>query len=345
LFAAFVIEAVNGQGKGHAKGHGKGKGKGNGKGHNKDKLTKSDLEDIKDDLNDIVQGPAIGRTVRLAFHDCVGGCDGCINENDPDNAGPMLDQIKILNQRYEDRSYADKLSRADFWQLAAIKAIEVGLANANKATDCGEEVCQGLGLNINFKLGRKDCTTSPTTTRFDGLPDGHLDHEGVTSFFREEFGLDAELATALLGAHTVGGASGALGFKGFWKENAEEATKFDNRYYRALLDRTIKFQQTARSFNNSIAWQWDGNNRDTNDQVSFMLHADAALVFDLQLQTPWGGGAASAGCTFESCPTVETFGEVREYAENDGFWMAEFSRAYEIMIHNKCDDCIDVEDF
>ena len=35
LFAAFVIEAVNGQGKGHAKGHGKGKGKGNGKGHNK----------------------------------------------------------------------------------------------------------------------------------------------------------------------------------------------------------------------------------------------------------------------------------------------------------------------
>ncbi len=25
--------------------------------------------------------------IRLAFHDCVGGCDGCLNVNDADNAG------------------------------------------------------------------------------------------------------------------------------------------------------------------------------------------------------------------------------------------------------------------
>merc|ERR1711860_490402 len=304
---------------------------------------------IKNDLSDLVQGAAIGHVVRLAFHDCVGGCDGCLNHDDPDNQGLMLTTVDKLNQRYDERNYKARfgLSRADFWQLAAIRGIEIGIDNANKGEDCGEsqEECQSIKLDVNFQIGRQDCPTSPTTDRLYNLPGAMMGHDETMAFFADEFGLDADQSSALLGAHTVGRASGALGFDGFWKENAEEATKFDNRYYRALLDRTIKFQQTARSFNNSIAWQWDGNNRDTNDQVSFMLHADAALVFDLQLQTPWGGGAASAGSTFESCPTVETFGEVREYAENDGFWMAEFSRAYEIMIHNKCDDCIDVEDF
>ena len=32
-------------------------------------------------------GSAKARMVRLTFHDCVGGCDGCLNVNDPDNAG------------------------------------------------------------------------------------------------------------------------------------------------------------------------------------------------------------------------------------------------------------------
>ena len=32
-------------------------------------------------------GSAKPAMVRLTFHDCVGGCDGCLNVNDPDNAG------------------------------------------------------------------------------------------------------------------------------------------------------------------------------------------------------------------------------------------------------------------
>ena len=65
FLSSFAIEAVNSQGKGWAKGHGKGKGKGQ-------QIRKSDLEEIKDDLSDIVQGLAIGSILRLAFHDCVG---------------------------------------------------------------------------------------------------------------------------------------------------------------------------------------------------------------------------------------------------------------------------------
>ena len=74
----------------------------------------------------------------------------CLIKSRSSTKGKIWSRIRFsliqlfITIRYEDRSYADKLSRADFWQLAAIKAIEVGLANANKATDCGEEVCQGL---------------------------------------------------------------------------------------------------------------------------------------------------------------------------------------------------------
>ena len=56
----------------------------------------------------------------------------------------FLPKLMSISLRYEDRNYAEVLSRADFWQLAAIKAIEVGLVNANSDVDCGEEVCQGL---------------------------------------------------------------------------------------------------------------------------------------------------------------------------------------------------------
>ena len=32
----------------------------------------------------------LGGLVRLAFHDCVGDrCDGCINNNNPENAGDV----------------------------------------------------------------------------------------------------------------------------------------------------------------------------------------------------------------------------------------------------------------
>ena len=34
-------------------------------------------------------------SLRIAFHDCVGGCDGCINRANSDNAGPMLDLILL----------------------------------------------------------------------------------------------------------------------------------------------------------------------------------------------------------------------------------------------------------
>lgn len=41
----------------------------------------------------------IPKFLRLGFHDCVGGCDGCVDMNNPDNAG-LLEAIEHLATLY-----------------------------------------------------------------------------------------------------------------------------------------------------------------------------------------------------------------------------------------------------
>ena len=70
--------------------------------------------------------------VRTAFHDCVGGCDGCLNRANPENLGFSLNSLAVLDQIYDSKFQAD-LSRADLWVLSAVTAMEESLKfnNAN----------------------------------------------------------------------------------------------------------------------------------------------------------------------------------------------------------------------
>ena len=49
-------------------------------------LTSSEVSQVLRKTRRVV-GSAKPAMVRLTFHDCVGGCDGCLNLEDPDNAG------------------------------------------------------------------------------------------------------------------------------------------------------------------------------------------------------------------------------------------------------------------
>lgn len=61
------------------------------------------------------------------FHSCVGGCDGCINLNEADNAG-LEDLYSALNVEYENLNLAKlNISRADFWALTATVATEISI--------------------------------------------------------------------------------------------------------------------------------------------------------------------------------------------------------------------------
>ena len=50
---------------------------------------------------------------KLKFHDkiCTGGCDGCLNLDNPDNAG-LSDLIDSLETVYQEQGYSDILSRS-----------------------------------------------------------------------------------------------------------------------------------------------------------------------------------------------------------------------------------------
>jgi hypothetical protein len=75
------------------------------------------IEDLIDDHDNL--GPTFFRS---DFHDCVGGCNGCVNIANQDNRGlafPIRELRDLVTY------YADQLARADLWALAALHAADL----------------------------------------------------------------------------------------------------------------------------------------------------------------------------------------------------------------------------
>ena len=150
---------------------------------------------------------------------CLDGCDGCINLDHPDNQGFIPEIVNFLNSKYDDGDkFKPFLTRADFYALASIVAVEQGVKNANAGKPQNEWIRMP---QVEFKYCRKDCSADGKTNVNRPFPHGHFDHDQVMSFFNQQFGLTKREATALMGGHTLGGANGKIGsgFKGFWKES------------------------------------------------------------------------------------------------------------------------------
>lgn len=284
---------------------------------------------IQRDLRRIIFEDRIAHVIRIIFHDCVGGCDGCLNRDLPPNMTPMLTTLDRLDDLYDSRFYRRIVSRADFYVLASITALEVGVNNAN--VGCHGRSCINRP-QIRFRFGRRDCPTSPTSSESRTFPRGRDDFNAIMAFFSSEFGLGPRLGTALSGAHTLGGASGASGFIGFWKENAIEAAKFDARYFSLMADQNVDYDLVEVSSRpetnaNSPRWQWEGFRN--SQQVSFMLNSDVALLLDIQ---PDADGRSS--CDFDTCQPSATALLVRIYGRFPNFWIRDFSVAFTRMVEN-----------
>ena len=81
------------------------------------------------------------------FHDCVGGCNGCINFNNPDNNGLSL-AVDTLNNIYTTNNFQTfGASRADFWAMAASVALSVAVRASNRQRNndqiCSPQSCTG----------------------------------------------------------------------------------------------------------------------------------------------------------------------------------------------------------
>eukprot|EP00092_Neocalanus_flemingeri_P016714 GFUD01018077.1.p1 GENE.GFUD01018077.1~~GFUD01018077.1.p1 ORF type:complete len:401 (+),score=95.79 GFUD01018077.1:69-1205(+) len=264
--------------------------------------------------------------VRIAFHDCVGGCDGCINRANPDNAGFMFESLDVMDTIYE--NYKLQMSRADFYILTAVTALEDSLKFNN------DNLTQHFisPVRFDFKYGRCDCSTSPGTPVTRAFPAGHSDYQQVMDFFREEFGFSVRESVAILGAHTLGGASGAKGsgFEGFWKEDGVAADRLNNRYYSLLADDALTWENTDRSVVTGYGeerWQWETGSTSDDVPAPFMLNADIALIRNIQ---PNSNGKSS--CQFRDCSLSPSARIVQEFASDGDTWMREFAKVFERMV-------------
>jgi Peroxidase len=137
------------------------------------------------------------KIVRLSFHDCVGGCDGCVDMSNLDNTGLdiPINTLQPIVTKYAQGANA-LLTRADVWALAGLTAA----ANAQVAT------------SVSFPLtlvGRPTCANFPNGTEATragparSMPSAHLTSSQLVDFFATNFGFTANETVAIMGAHTL----------------------------------------------------------------------------------------------------------------------------------------------
>lgn len=89
--------------------------------------------------------------------------------------------------------------------------------------------------NIEFKWGRVDCETSPTTTETHTFPEPTMTRAEMMTYFDTHFGFTENEVVALMGAHTLGGAARAnSGYAGVWTAGA--GREFNTKYYSMIVD-------------------------------------------------------------------------------------------------------------
>jgi len=201
-------------------------------------------------------GPMI---VRLAWHasgtydkaDNTGGSNGAGMRYEPEstddaNAGLGIarDMIARLPQKYPGLSYAD------LWTYAGVCVIEF----------------MG-GPKVPFNFGRSDSKDNGKCPANGRLPDAAQGAQHIRDVFYR-MGFDDRGIVALSGAHTLGSCHRTRsGFEGPWTHHA---TKFDNRYFKNILELTW------------VPREWDGPLQyvDKESGKLMMLPTDLAIRDD-----------------------------------------------------------------
>lgn len=290
--------------------------------------------------------------VRMGFHDCVGGCDGCLDLLNKDNRGLEL-PIQFLSNLLEEYA-VHGVTRADIWALAALTG-----ADQTKAQPPVIFTFEWYGRPTCEMLNEpKDCvesTCSATRGPHRELPGPDLDTHGVLRYFEDTFGLDAQETVALMGAHSIGNVKRLeSGFVG----TGWDATPnlLDNGYFFELVGRHEMGANVSLAYTNSLNWrhifinntnvlefpdrhQWSfGRVADGDENNLVMLNADIALVRDFSGKM---GPDGKVDCAFKIgtslspslCPiAVETFDHVLNYKTNGRVWLEDFRDVFEYML-------------
>ena len=284
----------------------------------------------------------IGKFLRLAFHDCVGGCDGCVDLTFLDNAG-LLMPIDVL-QPIVNRYASQGLSRTDIWMLSAVVAADVSEIDAGVEFDfqwIGRKTCDEINrgnCGLNSRGNPSPCT--PTGGPHRELCHGDISGTStINQFMRDAYGFNPQQTAAIMGAHTVGAMRDVnLGFDGRrgWDLTNSE---LDQGYYLELVGNNVPAWRQVRRSNSGLQgipprFQYEAT---VNGITLTMLNSDIAMVRNLvegQNLMPDG----NVTCNFSgnnACSRDTPFMPfIQRYAQSRFLFLNDFRDALELMIEN-----------
>lgn len=264
------------------------------------------------DVRDATRGdyrPLLANVVRLAFHFCVGdsGCDGCIDLNQPDNAG-LEPSVNYLEGKVFAWTQAG-LSKADLYGLASMVAANMALGNSGWESDLSD-----------FEFGRTDCNVEEVGESV--FPDAH---GSPFQFFEDNFGFTARETTVIMGAHTLGRAQiGNSGFQNFWVQNALD---LGNAFYQAIARPPWRQIMVGNLF------QWD-QRPPRGGAPLLALNSDIFLVRNAMSDAD--GRELTCMQDFNRCAPAPTLSIVQSFTtpQGEAQFQAEFKEAYTKMLRS-----------
>eukprot|EP01084_Bolivina_argentea_P048948 90098_1 len=261
-------------------------------------------------------------TIRNIFHDCGGAdengqktsiCNGCIDFSKPDHKGLWERAIfpadyegleDIYTARIDNRAltWENKMSRADFWGIAATFAVQKAFANAvaqndASATPTASPTVTPFTLkNIPIYYGRTDCSTSdidetarptsqptasPTVTPKQ-FPSATAGWDDTFTWFNNNFGFNVKETVAIMGAHTLGFVNEEYsGFStGPWV-GGQLNSALDGSFYKSLTLTTP--QRVWQQRQNAVSGKWEWSEPAATTANGFiMLNVDIGLWKDIE---------------------------------------------------------------
>ena len=271
--------------------------------------------------------------LRLGFHDCVGGCNGCINFNNPDNAG-LQPGVTFLNSTYYANGFNNIISLADFFALATTLSVKNAVEDSNlqrsgKATSPCPVPCFAM------KWGRKDAVDCSNDA--SELPSPTMTGTQMFTYFNNEFGFSKNQVVALMGAHNLGSAVvNNSGYDGKWigKSNGGISEYF----YTLMIAPNVTYTNVdiAQGAKPS-KWEFkasfpNGTNAgfmlNTDFEIFYNLTLDANAMTTCKLNTQCGLTNSCSGY----CPMSSTFQTAYAYSQNCSTFINDFQSVITLML-------------
>ena len=269
----------------------------------------------------------ISKAIRLIFHDCVSGCNGCVDLTAQDNKG--LEWVYATSYNIYKNFVMNKIpphktfwgvpmSFADLLALVGCRAVYLACPECNK---------------VDLKFCREDAYAAENKEIFSSATKSWKDQE---EFFRsnfKSFNIPQDVV-AIFGAHDIGTTCvNNSGFDSIWNPNTN--IRLTNQFYKDLLNKETNLKY-VNSKNRKGNCQWFTSGKE--NKRAMMLNSDMSLVLDFNADPQTG---CNATCSYADTPTTKkcprnmiTSDFVELYANDATKFKEDFIVAFNKMIEN-----------